>query len=101
MLGRVLLRACALAVVILVVAPLAARGQTPVEAARALVARYHEDATVIDRARDLLEAALARDRQVDTMGMLSFVHFLYGDVRATTAEDKLAAYDRGREIARR
>src|SRR5919106_92166 len=78
-----------------------ALGQTPAQSAQALVARYHEDPTGIDRARDLLEAALTRDRQVDTMVMLSFVHFLYGDVRATTTEDKLAAYDRGREIGKR
>src|SRR6267143_3546769 len=75
--------------------------QTPVEAARALVARYHEDPTALDRARDLLDAALARDRKVETMAMLSYVQFLIGDVRATTAEDKLAAYDRGREIGKR
>ena len=85
----------------LVLAPSTALGQSPVESARALVARYHEDPSLIDRARDLLEAALARDRQVDTMVMLAYVHFLYGDVRATTTEDKLAAYDRGREIAKR
>jgi tetratricopeptide (TPR) repeat protein len=91
----------ALAVAALLVAPPIARGQTPVESARALVARYHEDPSVIDRARDLLEAALTRDRQVDTMVMLAYVHFLYGDVRATTTDDKLAAYDRGREIGKR
>ena len=85
----------------LVVTPAVAPGQTPVESARALVARYHEDPAAIDRARDLLQSALARDRQVDTMVMLSYVHFLYGDVRATTTEDKLAAYDRGREIGKR
>jgi tetratricopeptide (TPR) repeat protein len=85
----------------LVVTPAAAPGQTPVESARALVARYHEDPAAIDRARDLLQSALARDRQVDTMVMLSYVHFLYGDVRASTTEDKLAAYDRGREIGKR
>jgi tetratricopeptide (TPR) repeat protein len=81
--------------------PAAALAQSPAESARVLVSRYHEDPTVIDRARDQLEAALARDRQVDTMVMLAFVHFLYGDVRATTVEDKLASYDHGREIARR
>jgi tetratricopeptide (TPR) repeat protein len=90
-----------LVVALLVLAPSTALGQSPVESARALVARYHEDPSLIDRARDLLEAALARDRQVDTMVMLAYVHFLYGDVRATTTEDKLAAYDRGREIAKR
>ena len=94
-------RAWLVALLALVACPTLAAGQTPAESARALVARYHEDPTVIDRARDLLEAALARDRQVDTLVMLSFVHFLYGDVRATTTEDKLAAYDRGREIGKR
>jgi tetratricopeptide (TPR) repeat protein len=75
--------------------------QTPVEAARALVARYHEDLAALDRARDLLDAALAKDRKVETMVMLSYVQFLVGDVRASTAEAKLAAYDRGREIGQR
>jgi tetratricopeptide (TPR) repeat protein len=91
----------ALIVLAVAAAPSLALAQTPVESARALVARYHEDPTGIDRARALLEAAVARAPQVDTMVMLSFVHFLYGDVRATTTEDKLAAYDRGREIGKR
>jgi len=86
---------------LLVVAPPAARAQTPAESARALVARYHEDPAAVDRARDLLERALARDPGADTMVMLSYVHFLYGDVRATTTDDKLAAYDRGRELGQR
>src|SRR5437867_11308799 len=75
--------------------------QSPVGAARALVARYHEDPAALDRARDLLDAALAKDRKVETMAMLSYVQFLIGDVRATTPEQKLAAYDRGREIGKR
>jgi len=78
-----------------------AGAQTPVEAARALVARYHEDPAALDRARDLLDAALAKDRKVETMAMLSYVQFLIGDVRATTVEAKLAAYDRGREVGQR
>jgi tetratricopeptide (TPR) repeat protein len=90
-----------LVVALLVLAPSIALGQSPVESARALVARYHEDPSRIDRARDLLEAALARDSQVDTMVMLAYVHFLYGDGRATTTEDKLAAYGRGQEIGKR
>jgi tetratricopeptide (TPR) repeat protein len=90
-----------LLMLVLLLTPAAAPAQTPVQSARALVARYHEDPTTIDRARDLLEAALARDGQVETMVMLSYVHFLYGDVRATTTEDKLAAYDRGRQIGQR
>jgi tetratricopeptide (TPR) repeat protein len=90
-----------LVVALVLAAASAAWAQTPVEAARALVARYHEDRAGLDRARDLLDAALAKDRRVDTMVMLSYVQFLVGDVRAVTPEDKLAAYDRGREIGRR
>src|SRR5436853_889556 len=82
-------------------AAVSAWAQSPVEAARALVARYHQDQAALDRARDLLDAALAKDRKVETMAMLSYVQFLIGDVRATTPEQKLAAYDRGREIGKR
>lgn len=78
-----------------------ARGETPLDAAQALVARYHEDITGLDRARDLLEAALAEDHRVDTMVFLAYVCYLQGDLRATTAEAKLAAYDRGRELGQR
>jgi tetratricopeptide (TPR) repeat protein len=85
----------------LAVLPSPAPAQTPVESARALLARYHEDPARIDRARDLLEAALARDGRVETIVMLSYVHFLFGDVRATTTEAKLAAYDRGRALGKR
>ena len=85
-----------------VLAPAApARAQTPAESARALIARYHEDITNIDRARDLLEAALAKERQPDTMVMLSYVYYLVGDLRAKTDEEKMTAYDKGREIGKR
>ncbi len=97
MLGR---RAGAVvALVLAAVAPAAA--ETPVDAARALIARYHEDPAAIDRARELLETALARDRQVETMIMMSYVHFLWGDTRARNDDEKIAAYDRGRQIGER
>jgi tetratricopeptide (TPR) repeat protein len=91
----------AAALLVALLSPALAGAQPAVDSARALVARYHEDPSAIDRARDALEAALQRDRQVDTMVMLSYVHVLYGDVRATATGDKLAAYDRGRELGRR
>jgi tetratricopeptide (TPR) repeat protein len=78
-----------------------AEAQTPVESARALVQRYHLDPSTLDRARDLLEAALAKDSQVETMITLSYVHFLWADTRATTVEDKLAGYERGRAVGER
>jgi tetratricopeptide (TPR) repeat protein len=87
--------------VLLVVVATAGFAETPVEAARALVTRYHEDAARIDHARALLEAALANDRQVETMVMLSYVYYLWGDLRAKTDQEKLDAYDRGRELGER
>jgi len=78
-----------------------ADAQTPVEAARALVQRYHRDSTALDRARDLLETAAAQDPQTDTLIMLSYVHFLWADTRATTDETKLAGYERGRRLGER
>ena len=86
---------------VLLAVAVAAGAQTPVEAARALVQRYHEDAAAVDRARELLETAVARDSQVETMIMLSYVHFLWGDTRATTPEARLEAYERGRRIGER
>lgn len=94
------MRARVLLVVLLAVA-VTAEAQTPVESARALVKRYHLDPAALDRARDLLESALAKDSQVETMIMLSYVHFLWADVRATSVEDKLGGYERGREVGER
>ena len=85
---------------LLLLAP-ASAAQTPAETARARVARYHDDRTTLDRARDLLEDALKRDSQVETMVTLSYVWFLWGDVRATTPDEKLEAYARGRELGKR
>ena len=85
----------------LLLIPLGTSAETPVTEATALIARCHEDLTAIDRARDLLEAALTRESQVDTIITLSYVSFLWGDVRATTTEEKLAAYARGRELGQR
>lgn len=85
----------------LTVLPVVAGATTPVETARALVARYHEDLSAIDRARTVLEDAVTREARVETLVALSYVCFLWGDVRARTADDKLAAYERGREVGRR
>lgn len=74
---------------------------TPAQTARSLIARYDEDLARLDRARDLLETELAKERRVDTLVTLSYVYFLIGDVRARTPDEKLAAYDRGRELGKR
>ena len=74
---------------------------TPAQTARALIARYDQDPTRIDRARDLLETALNDERKVDTLTTLAYVYFLVGEIRATTPDEKLAAYDRGRTLGKR
>jgi tetratricopeptide (TPR) repeat protein len=75
--------------------------ETPATAARALIARYDQDQTRLDRARDLLETALTTEQRVDTLVTLAYVYFLIGDVRASTSDEKLAAYDRGRALGKR
>lgn len=95
------MRALGAAVVLVVIAAGVGATQTPVERARDLIARYHEDPARLDRARDLLEDALQRERPVDAMILLSRVYFLVGEVRAATDDERLAAYDRGREWGRR
>ena len=95
-----LMRGLAVAVLIVAVVTRAA-AETPVETARALIARYHENQANIDRARELLTTALAKDRQVETMIYLSYVDFLWGDLRAKNTDEKLAAYDHGRSIGER
>lgn len=74
---------------------------TPVDDALALFANYHQDLSALDRARDILETELQKNPQLETMLALARVYFTLGDVRAKTPEEKLAAYDRGRQIAKR
>src|SRR6185369_1283232 len=74
----------ALAVVLVAAAPAATPAQTPIETARGLLKQYQEDPTRIDRARDLLEAAVAKGAgsDVPTLVTLARAWFLYGDERA-------------------
>jgi tetratricopeptide (TPR) repeat protein len=93
--------AAALLIALALGPPASVRSETPLDAARALVERYHEDLGGLDRARALLESALAVERRVETMVYLSYVCYLQGDLRAATPEAKLAAYGRGREVGQR
>ncbi|HXG03130.1 MAG TPA: tetratricopeptide repeat protein, partial [Candidatus Binatia bacterium] len=79
------------------------------EASTALVAeldavatRYHQDPAALDRVYQALQqAAQSPAADVATLVALARAAYIWGDVRATTAEQKLAAYERGREAARR
>ena len=76
--------------------------QPAVETARGLLKQYQEDPTRIDRARDLLEAAVAKGASdVPTLLTLTRAWFLYGEERAQTPETRIAAYERARDLAKR
>jgi tetratricopeptide (TPR) repeat protein len=92
------MRVLALAVAVgLLVPARTTTAETLLETARALVARYDQDPARLDRAREVLEAAAAREPQPEMLILLSRVDYLWGDIRATTTDDKLAAYERGRQ----
>jgi len=78
------------------------RVQSPLVAeVNAWQARYHENLARIDQMRGALAEAAKTDPQVDTLVALAKVCFIFGDVRAANTEEKLEAYDEGREAARR
>jgi tetratricopeptide (TPR) repeat protein len=83
--------------------PAAAQPATPAETARAMLRQYQEDPARIDRARDLLEAHLARGGAADLPTLLALARawFLFGEERAKTEDDKIAAYARARDHAKR
>jgi tetratricopeptide (TPR) repeat protein len=62
---------------------------------------YHENPGRLDTLRDALERAVATDPQPDTLIALARVSFIWGDIRAATAEQRLDAYERGRRAAGR
>jgi tetratricopeptide (TPR) repeat protein len=94
-------RAVALALLALSCLPVRGFAETPSDTALALIAQYHEDTTRLDRAREILETALKTERRVETLIALSHVYLLIGDVRARSTDEKLEAYERGRDIGRR
>ena len=78
-----------------------AGAEDAVPAARALLAAWHQDPARIDRARALLETAAADDAVPETLVELSNVWFLTGEFRARSAAERVTAYERGSEWARR
>jgi tetratricopeptide (TPR) repeat protein len=67
---------------------------------RAFYPRYHERPERLDEIRRGLEEALKTDQHVDNLSTLAQVCFTWGDIRATSRDQKVAAYERGRQVAR-
>lgn len=96
------MRRLALAAALLLAAAPGAAAQSPLGAELEVVAtRYHENPLRLDALRDGLERAVRGDPHVADLVALARVSFLWGDIRAATVEQKLEAYDRGRQAARR
>ncbi len=90
------------AALVVVAAALPAWAQSPLAAElRVWSVRYHEQPQKIDELRAALEKAAQGDAQVDILLALAQACFINGDVRAKTPEEKLEAYDRGRQAAKR
>jgi tetratricopeptide (TPR) repeat protein len=82
------------------VVPAAARSSL-VSEVDSVATRYHEDPTRLDRLYAELTEAVNADPDVSNLVALSRIAFVWGDVRARSGEQKLDAYDRGREAGRR
>jgi tetratricopeptide (TPR) repeat protein len=79
-----------------------ARAQSPLVAELQTVAtNYHHDPTRLDAIRSSLEQTIKTDSHVENLVALARVNFIWGDIRATTDDEKLDAYDRGRQLAKR
>jgi tetratricopeptide (TPR) repeat protein len=100
-----MLRSLVLAALLLlgVFAPGTAQPATPAETARAMLRQYPDDPTRIDRARDLLEAHVARGGTPDVPTLLALARawFLFGEQRAKSEDYRIAAYARARDYAKR
>jgi tetratricopeptide (TPR) repeat protein len=95
----------ALVLVAALVVPLAvgtARAQSPLAAElRAFAFRYHQDPPRLDALYLGLTEAVKTDSHLDNFLALAQAAFIWGDIRARTPEDKLAAYERGRQSGHR
>ena len=98
-----MIRLTTLVVLVLVaLLPVAARARSPlVGQVNAVATGYHEDPPRLDRLREGLEQAVRDDPDVPNLVALSRISFVWGDVRAGNDDEKLAAYERGREAGRR
>ena len=65
-----------------------------------LATRYHENPGRLDAVRDGLARAAQQDPDAETWIALSRACFIWGDIRASTVDQKLAAYSEGRDAAR-
>ena len=96
------MRPLVLAALVLLTVTVEAAAQSPLVAElRRVSVRYHEDPTRLDTLRAGLEQATAADPRPENLVALAQIEFIWGDIRAKTQEEKLKAYDAGRQAAKR
>jgi tetratricopeptide (TPR) repeat protein len=79
-----------------------AQGQSPLVAELETVATsYHTNPMRLDAIRNGLEQTIKTDSRLENLVALARVSFIWGDIRAATVDQRLEAYDRGRQVARR
>src|SRR5499426_1443281 len=64
-----------------------------------LLTHYHEDPARLDAARTELEATVASQPSVTILVMLAQISYVWGDIRGSTSDAKVQAYERGRQVA--
>lgn len=90
------------AVLVLIASSRVSQARSPlVSQLNSVATRYHEDPTRLDALREGLEQAVRDDPDAANLTALSRVCFLWGDVRAKSDDEKLAAYERGRQAGQR
>jgi hypothetical protein len=91
-----------LAAALLALLPAVAVARSPlVGQVNAVATRYHEDPSRLDALRAGLEQAVGEDPDAANLVAISRISFVWGDVRAMSDDEKLVAYERGRETGRR
>ncbi|MBI4588387.1 MAG: tetratricopeptide repeat protein [Candidatus Rokubacteria bacterium] len=95
-------RGALIVALVVLLAALPSWGQSPLVAElESFATRYHEDPPRLDRIREGLAQAVKADPRVENLVALARACFIWGDIRAATRDQKLEAYDQGREAARR
>src|SRR5262245_26262938 len=75
--------------------------EAAVRQAQAILADFRDDPGRLRQAQGLLEGATRTDPSPGALVLLARTWFLIGQLLARTDEERLAAFDRGRETARR
>lgn len=68
---------------------------------RGFYLRYHENPGRLDQIREGLEQAVTMDPQRDNLVALAQACFMWGDIRASSRDQKVAAYECGRQAGKR